>query len=319
MATNDETKVIEDGLELTPQTNEEKKDSKRDNSSWRKVAIGTTSGILLGVGASYAVDAFAANDTNSAESKAQEDIKVAKVSDSQSFADAFASARAQVGAGGVFHWHGGVYGTYTESEWNALSDEGKADFAKAAQPEIRANAIANERMADHEAAHTHDVHEASYTAHQHSAKATATNEESDAHSETSTAQREQDTDDSDVHIVGYGQVQGHQAVALDLNGNGDADVAIIDWNDNGRLDDPDVIIDRNGNYANMGMLAQGSGPGHHETEDNSGFAADTDAYTQDPNLPNAGYDDSTGTDVPDMDVSGDADSGSQDDGGYVTI
>lgn len=51
------------------------------------------------------------------------DIHIAHVDDDMSFSQAFASARDQVGPGGVFEWHGGVYGTYYSNEWNAMSDE----------------------------------------------------------------------------------------------------------------------------------------------------------------------------------------------------
>lgn len=57
------------------------------------------------------------------------DIAVAQgVSDDMSFREAFAAARAEVGPGGAFEWHGGVYGTYTASEWNHMSGAEKADF-----------------------------------------------------------------------------------------------------------------------------------------------------------------------------------------------
>ncbi len=50
------------------------------------------------------------------------------VTDDMSFADAFAAARSEVGAGGIFYWHGKAYGTYYENEWAAMSDEDKADY-----------------------------------------------------------------------------------------------------------------------------------------------------------------------------------------------
>ena len=50
------------------------------------------------------------------------DIQVAEgVEDSMSFSQAFAAARAEVGPGGAFEWHGTVYGTYTADEWNNMS------------------------------------------------------------------------------------------------------------------------------------------------------------------------------------------------------
>lgn len=48
--------------------------------------------------------------------------------DDMSFAKAFATARAEVGPGGVFEWRGGVYNTFYESEWNRLSESSKETF-----------------------------------------------------------------------------------------------------------------------------------------------------------------------------------------------
>lgn len=63
-------------------------------------------------------------------------LQVAHVDESLSFADAFAQARAEVGPGGVFHWHGGVFNTYTEAEWDSMSASDKSDFAQHVAPEI---------------------------------------------------------------------------------------------------------------------------------------------------------------------------------------
>lgn len=57
------------------------------------------------------------------------DIQVAEgVEDSMTFSQAFAAARAEVGPGGAFEWHGNVYGTFTADEWNAMSPAEKAEF-----------------------------------------------------------------------------------------------------------------------------------------------------------------------------------------------
>lgn len=57
------------------------------------------------------------------------DIQVAEgIEDSMSFSQAFAAARAEVGPGGAFEWHGNVYGTYTADEWNSMSAVEKADY-----------------------------------------------------------------------------------------------------------------------------------------------------------------------------------------------
>lgn len=51
------------------------------------------------------------------------------VSDDMSFGDAFAMARQEVGAGGVFEWNGSHYNTYYKEEWDAMTKEDQQDFA----------------------------------------------------------------------------------------------------------------------------------------------------------------------------------------------
>lgn len=51
------------------------------------------------------------------------------VSDDMSFAEAFAEARQEVGPGGVFQWHGQLYGTYTADEWNSMSPDQQQEYA----------------------------------------------------------------------------------------------------------------------------------------------------------------------------------------------
>lgn len=52
------------------------------------------------------------------------DMDVASgVNDSMSFNEAFAAARHELGAGGLFVWHGNTYGTYYANEWNAMTPE----------------------------------------------------------------------------------------------------------------------------------------------------------------------------------------------------
>jgi hypothetical protein len=51
------------------------------------------------------------------------------VNDEMSFNDAFAAARAELGAGAVFEWRGNVYGTYFADEWESMSVEEKLEFA----------------------------------------------------------------------------------------------------------------------------------------------------------------------------------------------
>ena len=58
------------------------------------------------------------------ESLEGHDMRIASgINDEMSFGEAFAAARAEVGAGGIFEWHGQVFGTYYGNEWNAMSPE----------------------------------------------------------------------------------------------------------------------------------------------------------------------------------------------------
>ena len=69
------------------------------------------------------------NTTTLSEHHIGHDLNVAtSVDDSMSFSEAFAAARAEVGAGGVFIWHGNTYGTYYAGEWNSMSEEDKEQY-----------------------------------------------------------------------------------------------------------------------------------------------------------------------------------------------
>lgn len=56
-----------------------------------------------------------------------EGIRYAHV-DADSFGEAFAQARAQVGPGGVFEYNGKVYSTYIKEEWDAMSQEERVEY-----------------------------------------------------------------------------------------------------------------------------------------------------------------------------------------------
>ena len=50
------------------------------------------------------------------------------ITEEMSLEEAYAFAREQIGPGGVFVWNGSVYGTYSEEEWSALSEEQQNDY-----------------------------------------------------------------------------------------------------------------------------------------------------------------------------------------------
>lgn len=57
------------------------------------------------------------------------DINVSyDVNDDMSFGQAFATARAEIGSGGVFEWRGNLYSTHTAEEWNNMSTQERMDY-----------------------------------------------------------------------------------------------------------------------------------------------------------------------------------------------
>lgn len=104
---------------------------------WTSVAGGAGVGLFVGAGSAalfHTVQAATASETTDEQPSIDDggdvpglinnEVAVATgVSDDMSFSEAFAAARAEVGPGGVFEWHGGVYGTYYADEWNAMTAE----------------------------------------------------------------------------------------------------------------------------------------------------------------------------------------------------
>ena len=243
-------------MEKHPSMNGQK-ENRNEGADWKKVTLGGVSGILMGAGLLYAGQIAAkelgkealADDTAPEQGETshtlENGLQVAAVSDDLSFGEAFAQARAEVGPGGVFHWHGGIYNTYTAAEWNAMTVEQKHDFAQQVKPEISADEIPTPTDSNTHVIVEHHVyhHDSNHPVN-----------DAQASDDVQVANQQANNADSDVHIVGYGDVRGHSAVALDMNGDGQADVAIIDVDDSGDVSNPDVMVDRQGNMATIGEL-----------------------------------------------------------------
>lgn len=144
MATTEETKFTQMNKEV------KKNNVVNHGKEWQKVTIGGVSGVLMGAGAVYTADALAKeksteevttaeNNANASEGQTNNGIKVAEVDQNLSFGQAFETARNAVGTGGVFHWHGNVYNTYTKDEWDNMTPEDKNLFAQQVQPVIDSN------------------------------------------------------------------------------------------------------------------------------------------------------------------------------------
>ena len=255
-------------FEKSPETNGQSENKKQGNA-WKYVTLGGVPGILMGAGALYAGQTAAMHQES--EEKAEDvavpeqgetshtlenGLKVAAVNDDLSFGEAFQQARAEVGPGGVFHWHGGIYNTYTPAEWNSMSAGEKHAFAQQIQPEVQPDEVPTPTdenshvVVEHHVYHHHENAPATPTAEVHQTADVASDDVQVV--EQQIAQNFDMGDD--VHIVGYANADGHLAVGYDTTGDGQADVAIIDVDNNMRPSDPDIILDNEGNMARLGDL-----------------------------------------------------------------
>lgn len=257
-----------------------------EGTSWKYVTLGGVSGILMGAGLMYAGNANAAirqneelsnqTSTGTPNSEQQDQntpeasLPVAKLHNELSFGEAFAQARAEVGPGGLFIWHGGIYNTYTIEEWNAMTPQQKIDFAHQVNPEYHVQHIPTPTDVHPEVV-VHVVVE-------------GTTEQSSNSIDVSIVEKQiaHNFDmGEDVHIVGYANAAGHLVVGYDTTGDGQADVAIIDVDNNFRPSDDDVIMDNQGNKATLGELNNEQDANHLASEENPDVAPDMPDYMND--------------------------------------
>lgn len=173
------------------------------------------------------------------------------VNDNMSFGEAFRTAHDEVGPGGVFEWHGQLYGTYTAAEWNSLSSEEKLEYNNhlrvVGTPDYASNVSHHESNEQHAETHSEDV----------TANVTETHDggqqevEVVGHAETASL-----TDDVEVQVLGVEYVQtedgqdvaiggmsvnGQEVYVLDADNDGMGDVAIMDLDGDGNIDENEVM------------------------------------------------------------------------------
>lgn len=250
---NEKYKTMEKTTVMNEQQPVESKNANK-NSNWRKVVIGGVSGIALGGVASAALAAttiHASEDVESDETAltgvdgtahVDGSVPVAQVSDDMSFSDAFNAAHDQVGPGGVFVWHGQVYSTFTDDEWNSMTPAEQAEFGN----------------------HVHVQYDEPSHA---SAQPTGTHAEQVAHAETqepqvTVAQQPENTNvtegevpqvepevlayeivsgadgsQMDVAVVSVG---GQEFGVYDVNQDGTADLMVADENNNQHIEENEI-------------------------------------------------------------------------------
>ena len=78
--------------------------------------------------------------------------------------------------------------------------------------------------------------------------------------------------DDEVVVIGYGEYDGHSTVGLDTRGDGFADIAIIDVDDDGNISPDDIVVTDDGNAATVGELIE---------DDTEGFEPDNNDANED--------------------------------------
>ena len=231
--------------------------------TWKPVTIGGLTGILMGAGAMYGVQAIASG-SNEVASGAEEGLKVATVDDSMSFSQAFEAARAQVGAGGVFTWHGNIFNTYTADEWKAMSHDDKQHFAELVKPQISASDIDTHQLVAHVAPeeNVEVQQEPSVTVEVEDEPLPDANLEYASESKPDQkpngdlSWNDITSNDEDVRIIGFKEVEigrgrsvamqeievnGQRVAVIDVDKDGEPDVAMSDLNHNQQMDEGEIL------------------------------------------------------------------------------
>lgn len=200
-----------------------------NRKNWKPVTIGGFTGVLMGASTMQAMQIIKSMQAgNAAEEGSSVDQLNATISDDDmSFREAFNAARAELGPGGVFSWHGNLYNTYTADEWTAMTDEEKDTFAQQVQTSMNTEDI--------------DVTVASNAS---------------GESDVVMAAEPANTSDDDVRVVGYGDVtldngqnitveeldvNGQRVAVIDVDQDGEGDYAMSDLNHNRQMDEGEVI------------------------------------------------------------------------------
>ena len=247
---DEETRLINES-DVTDANNKQEKQSqtKEKKSNWGATAAGAVGGFVAGAAAGAAMSAAAmpaeelpaepvdATDEVQTDATAQQDapeaenvllvndegVRMAHV-EADSFSEAFAQARQQVGPGGVFEYRGQIYGTYYADEWNNMSAQERADYQQRVSGFAPSQHINYADNSDH-----HD------------------NSHADSNQMASNTQMlaVEPEDDSAIHVLGVEEADGmtvavvecdgENALLVDVDHNGTIDVMIHDDNHDGMI------------------------------------------------------------------------------------
>ena len=225
--------------------------AKGEKSIWKKVAVGAGSGIFLGSAATLlsASAPLGHAEGENAEEEGSEthpewtdgEVSVASsVSDDMSFSEAFTAARTEVGSGGVFEWHGNIYSTFTEDEWNGMTaeqiDEYGSHFSWHSDNSSTETASSTQSSTSSHSAHaTDEVEVSEVTQASHTEEVAVV----DVDPEVEVLGVVHD-EESGANIAGLA-VDGQEVVLIDVNGDETFDVMGADVNGDQQLSQNEIV------------------------------------------------------------------------------
>ena len=267
---NDESTTL-DEKETKKQPVDEPKQTesvKKTKPMWHTVTIGGVAGIVFGAVASgFKADAATTEQGSDDDNEGEDDVnqhdepvvdggvtEAASVNDDMSFSEAFASARAEVGPGGVFEWRGNLYGTYYATEWDIMTVEEKNGY----------NSRVSLRQQNHAPEeHTSDKKEVTVTA------SASTDENTDEKEvkviSTSLSDNGQESEDIEVEVLGvehvddsnmnvaYVSVEDQEVILIDATGDEEFDYMAADLNHDNQITS-DEVVDISGYGINVDMM-----------------------------------------------------------------
>ena len=225
--------------------------AKGEKPIWKKVAVGAGSGIFLGSAATLlsASAPLGHAEGEKAEEEGSEthpewtdgEVPVASsVSDDMSFSEAFTAARTEVGSGGVFEWHGNIYSTFTEDEWNGMTAEQRDEYGSHFSWHSD-NSSTETASSTHSSTSSHSAHATDEVEVSEVTQASHTEEVAvvDVDPEVEVLGVVHD-EESGANIAGLA-VDGQEVVLIDVNGDETFDVMGADVNGDQQLTQNEMV------------------------------------------------------------------------------